>query len=138
MPKPTGMDACRHGMDPAWCYLCHVEEIATDPVTAWCQDVVDVTDRPSESRRGPMTPSQAGYLRFLCDEFGETFDEGLTEGEADLVIGSFMGESMTARQARTLEWLCRRADDPFQPELTYGAARARIRRLVALRGLRSA
>jgi uncharacterized damage-inducible protein DinB len=30
----------------------------------------------------PMTGAQASYLRTLCEETGESFDEGLTKAEA--------------------------------------------------------
>lgn len=34
----------------------------------------------------PMTGAQASYLRTLCEETGEEFDEGLSKGDASLMI----------------------------------------------------
>lgn len=86
----------------------------------------------------PMTRSQGAYLRFLCDEFGYEFDPALSSGDAALVIESFMGEPPTDSQVRTLAWLCERAGVDVEDGLSYGQMGTKIRRLVALRGLKSA
>lgn len=133
------MDACPHGMDAAWCYLCRIDASGADPRTAWGLDALDGPGEDDwEEFTGPMTDAQAGHLRFLCREFGESFDGTLTEGQAALVIVSFLEEPMRETQARTLTRLCERAGTPLDPDLTYGEARTAIRRLVALRGLQSA
>ena len=124
-------------MDPAWCYLCRIDMSGADPRAAWGLDVWDDLE-PFETRTGPMTLGQASYLRFLCEEFSEGFDASLNEGEAVVVIESLLNEPMSHRQSQTLAWLSERAGSPFEDTLTYGQARTQIRRLVALRGLRSA
>jgi hypothetical protein len=85
-----------------------------------------------------MTPMQAEYIRFLCEEFGEAFDSTLTEDEAAVVIEDFTREPMSESQARTLARLSERDGAEAPTDLTYGEARTEIRRLVALRGLHSA
>jgi hypothetical protein len=130
------MDGCAHGMERVWCYLCRIEASGADPAAAW--GVLDDPDGPWERRTGPMTLHQLGYLRFLSDEFAEGFDPSLTEGEATVVIQSFLDESMSRDQERTLRWLTERSGTPFDAGLTYGQARSAIRRLVASRGLKSA
>jgi hypothetical protein len=125
-------------MDRRWCYLCHVEASQADPRAVWGLDGSDAPEGPWEHRTDPMTPSQAGYVRFLCGEFGDRFDDTLTEGEASVVVDSFLSEPMSDRQARTLMWLCEKSGAPMGRDLNYGQARAQIRKLVALRGLRSA
>lgn len=132
------MDVCGHAMDRGWCYLCHVEGSEADPRAIWGLDVWDGPEGPWEQRTEPMTRSQASYLRFLCGEFGERFDDTLTEGEASVVVESFLGEPISDRQARTLMWLCEKSGAPMAKDLSYGQARSQIRKLVALRGLRSA
>jgi Protein of unknown function (DUF3072) len=124
-------------MDVGWCYLCRIDRSGVDPRAAWGLDVLDDEDDPLQ-RTGPMQPSQEGFLRFLCQEFGEVFDDTLTEGEATLVVESFLDEPMSDAQGRTLAWLAEQAGATVDEDLTYGQARTQIRRLVALRGLRSA
>ena len=85
-----------------------------------------------------MTPARASYLRFLCEEFGETFDPSLTDGESAIVLDSFLSEPMTDAQARTLFFLGQLVGAEPETDLTYGVARSKIRRLVAHRGLKSA
>jgi len=85
-----------------------------------------------------MSATRVRYLRFLCDEFDVPFDDTLTEGEAAVVTISFLEEPMTESQARTLAWFADHAIGAAGGSLTYGEARRQIRRLVALRGLRSA
>ncbi|MBI3647157.1 MAG: hypothetical protein HY240_00095 [Actinobacteria bacterium] len=131
------MEFCGHGMDRSWCYLCHLEGGGVDPRTAWGLDAED-GPVPWERRREPMTETQAGHVRFLCEEFGEPFDESLTEHEAGIVVRSFLEEPMSDRQRRTLRWLCEKSGAPMPEDLTYRQARSQIRKLVALRGLRSA
>ncbi len=124
-------------MDPSWCYLCVVDDFGVDTQVLWGvaldEDLADL-----ERSKGPMTVDMAGYLRFLCEEFGLFFDPTFTQGEAAMVIRSFFVEPATASQQRTLSHLEGRAGDEGAADLTYGAARLKIRRLVALRGLRSA
>ena len=130
------MERCQHGMEPAWCYRCRVEGCGEDPRAAWGLETAE--HRDDLALTGPMTPDQASELRFLCGEFGETFDATLTEGEAAVIVGTFLDEPMSQEQAATLTWLSERTGAEAPSELTYGQARSAIRRLVALRGLRSA
>jgi hypothetical protein len=130
------MERCQHGMETAWCYRCRVETCGEEPRAAWGLDTVEHDD--DLALTGPMTADQAAELRFLCAEFGESFDPTLTEGEAATVVGTFLDEPMSASQAQTLAWLSERAGAEAPTDLTYGRARSQIRRLVALRGLRSA
>lgn len=125
-------------MDPAWCYLCRVEGSGLDARTAWGLDLTGDEGSAWGSRAGRMTPMQAEYLQFLCGEFGEAFDSTLSENEAAVVIDDVSREPMSESQARTLAWLCERAGEETPAELTYGEARGQIRRLVAVRGMRSA
>ena len=53
----------------------------------------------------------------------------------DAALGSTPSSSTQAY--RTLSWLCHSAGLPFDPNLTHGDARNTIRRMVALRALRS-
>jgi hypothetical protein len=120
-------------MESAWCYLCRVDDFGIDPQILWGialdEDLPDL-----RSIKGPMAPDVAGYLRFLCDEMSLQFDPTFTQGQAAIVIESFLLDPATANQHETLAHLgAGEADD-----LGYGAARTKIRRLVALRGLRSA
>ena len=131
------MEPCSHGMEPTWCYLCRIDASGVDPRSAWGLDAIDGVEDP-DLHPGPMRLGQSAYLRFLCGEFQEIFDASLTEGQAVLVIESFLDEPLDESQGRTLEWLCERAGVPAEDGLTYGQARTKIRRLVAVRGLRSA
>lgn len=45
----------------------------------------------------PMTGAQASYLRTLCDETGETFDEGLSKAEASRRIDALRARSDRVR-----------------------------------------
>lgn len=131
---PT-MDGCTHGMDLAWCYLCRVDRYGVAPQVLW--GIID--DELADEARdpGPMVPELEGYLRFLCDELDLRFDPTFTQGEAARVIPSLLTDPATESQERTLEWLGARGGGA--PEVTsYGDARSKIRRLVALRGLRTA
>ena len=120
-------------MDPTWCYLCRVEGVDVDPQILWGialdEDLADL-----QAEHGPMTPDVAGYMRFLCEEMELHFDPTFTQHEAALVIGSFLGDPATARQVQTLEHL----GSTDMGDLKYGEARSKIRRQIALRGLRSA
>jgi len=40
----------------------------------------------------PMTDVQASYLKTLCEETGEEFDEGLTKAEASERIEALQGQ----------------------------------------------
>ena len=131
-----GMERCHHGMEAVRCYRCRVEGCGEEPRAAWGLDTAEHDD--DLSLTGPMTPDQAAELRFLCCEFGEGFDDTLTEGEAAVVVGTFLDEPMSDPQFATLAWLSERAGAEAPTDLTYGQARSAIRRLVALRGLRSA
>jgi len=135
-----GMEArCQHGMEPSWCYLCHLETADVDSRVLWgLEDDEGPTLDDWESWTGPMPREQERYLRFLCEEFGLPFDPTLREGEAAVVVVSFLEEPMLERQARTLGWLSEHAGVAVDGTSNYANARATIRRLVALRGLRSA
>jgi hypothetical protein len=124
-------------MDDAWCYLCRMDTLGVDPQVLW-GIALDDDLGPLERSDAPMTEEIAGYLRFLCAEFGLPFDPTFTQGEAATVIGSFLAEPASETQDLTLTWLADRAGAPIEPGLTYAAARTKIRRMVALRGLRSA
>lgn len=130
------MNPCGHGMDPAWCYPCRIEGSEVPASAGWGLDTVD--HEPDARFDGPPCRSQQQELRFLCAEFDAEFDGSLTEGETAIVIHSFLDESLSEQQERTLDWLCGRLGSPVESGLTYGKARSTIRRLVALRGLRSA
>ena len=41
----------------------------------------------------PMTGAQASYLKTLCEETGEEFDEGLSKADASVMIDRLKGES---------------------------------------------
>jgi len=85
-----------------------------------------------------MSLSQASYLRFLCEEFEETSDPSLTDGESAIVVESFLDEPMTDSQARTLFFLSQIVGTEADTGLTYGQARTKIRSMVAIRNLKSA
>ena len=86
-----------------------------------------------------MGRAQSGYVQFLCEEFGERFDDTLTQGQAAQVIDSFLNEPMTEGQRRTVEYLSRKAGRAIEYTLTYGEARDRIRQLLLTRSsMRSA
>jgi hypothetical protein len=123
-------------MDPSWCYRCRLEASEEDARAVWGLDTAE--HEADLAATGAMTPDQAGELRFLCGEFGETFDPSLTEGEAAIVVGTFLDEPMSEPQRATLAWLSEKAGAEAPGALSYGQARSAIRRLVALRGLRSA
>jgi hypothetical protein len=125
---------CTHGMDAAWCYLCHVDGYGVDPQVLWglaldddLYDLAQVT--------APMGEELAGYLRFFCEEFGFRYDETFTQQEAATVIGGFLADAPTERQRRTIAALDGGAS---ADNMTYAEARTKIRRMIALRGLRSA
>jgi hypothetical protein len=127
------MAGCAHGMEPTWCYLCRIDGADVDAQILWGialdDDLADL-----EADRGPMTPDVAAYLRFLCGELDLGFDPAFTQREAALVIGSFLRDPATASQTQTLEALGALDTD----DLAYAEARSKIRRTIALRGLRSA
>ncbi len=136
--KATEATGCQHGMDPSWCYLCRIDNSGVDAHTAWGLDDDDAPTIDSfEAFIDPMSTTQARYVAFLCGEFGVTFDPTLNEGEGAVIVISFLDEPMTASQTQTLEWLVEHGGGAVDAHLTYGEARARIRRLVALRGLKS-
>jgi hypothetical protein len=125
---------CAHGMDATWCYLCHVDGYGVDPRVLWGlaldDDLEDLSEEP-----GPMSEELAGYLRFFCDEFNFGYDDTFTQAEAATVIGGFLLDAPTEHQRRTIEAL----DGGASVEgMTYADARTKIRRAIALRGLRSA
>ena len=120
-------------MDPTWCYLCRVEGVDVDPQILW-GIALDEGLADLQAEHGPMTPDVAGYMRFLCEEMDLHFDPTFTQHEAALVIGSFLEDPATASQVQTLEHLGWTDTD----DLRYGEARSKIRRQIALRGLRSA
>ena len=120
-------------MDSTWCYLCRIEAVDVDPQILW-GIALDEDLAELRAERGPMAPDLAGYMRFLCAEMGLGFDPTFTQHEAVLVIQSFLGDPATASQVQTLEAL----GLPEGDALTYADARTKIRRQIALRGLRSA
>jgi hypothetical protein len=139
--KAHGMSAdglvitmCAHGLDTAWCYLCHVDGYGVDPQVLWGLALDDDLEAMSE-RRDPMSEDLAGYLRFFCDEFNFGFDETFSTGEAATVIWGFLVDAPTERQRLTIEALDGGA---HVDRMTYAEARTKIRRAIALRGLRSA
>jgi hypothetical protein len=120
-------------MDSTWCYPCRVEAAEGDPQILWGIGLdEDLASLQAES--GPMTPDVAAYMRFLCEEMALRFDPTFSQHEAALVIDSFLKDPATASQIQTLEAL----GAPETDGLTYGGARTKIRRQIALRGLRSA
>lgn len=127
------MAGCTHGMEPTWCYLCRVDAAEVDPQILWGlgldEDLAEL-----QTQRGPMTPDVAGYLRFLCDDLNLHFDPTFRQHEAALVIESFLADPATSSQAQTLDAL----GVPETDGLSYAEARTKIRRQIALRGLRSA
>ncbi len=128
------MAACTHGLDPAWCYLCHVDGYGVDAQVLWGlaldEDLDELARRP-----GPMGEDLAGYLRFFCEEFRFGFDETFTQPEAATVISGFLADGATASQRRTISSL---GGTPADDDLSYAEARTKIRRMIALRGLRTA
>jgi hypothetical protein len=128
------MAACAHGMDAAWCYLCRVDNEGTDPHVLWglaFDDDLELLETSTEA----MTPEMSGYLRFLCDELHMRYDETFTHGEAAMVIQGLLTDPATESQRQTLMAL---DGDGSDDALSYGTARTNIRRMIALRGLRSA
>ena len=129
------MSACSHGLEAAWCYLCRIDQFGVDPQILW-GIALDDDLAALAGADGPMTPDVAGYFRFLCDEFEFGYDSTFTQHEAAVVIESFLGDGATTSQLRTIGALSGEA--AATPSLTYGEARTRVRRAIALRGLRSA
>jgi hypothetical protein len=124
-------------MDPAWCYVCRVEQGGTIGHAAWGLDVPADPDTSTwEQHRAPMSEAQAHYLWFLCREFGIRFEDELTEGEAELLIKSFLAEPISESQRRTLDRLGGLYAKNSEG-LTYGWAKEQIRRLFAARVLGS-
>jgi len=128
------MAACAHGMDAAWCYLCRVDNEGTDPHVLWGLAFDDDLEL-LETSPDPMSPEMAGYLRFLCDELAMRYDDTFTHGEAAMVIQGLLTDPASDGQRRTLIAL---GGDGTVDTLSYGDARTKIRRAIALRGLRSA
>jgi hypothetical protein len=123
-------------MDPVWCYPCRIDGSGVSARAGWGLDTAE--HEPDTRHAGPMTSDQREELRFLCGEFEVSFDGGLTEGEAAIVVHSFLDEPMSISQRRTLGWLSERVGSTVDDDLSYGKARSAIRRFIALRGLRSA
>lgn len=121
-------------MDAAWCYLCRVDSEGTDPHVLWGLAFDDDLEL-LETSPDPMSSEMAGYLRFLCDELNMRYDETFTHGEAAMVIQGLLTDPATESQRRTLIAL---GGDGTAETLSYGHARTTIRRMIALRGLRSA
>ena len=121
-------------MDAAWCYLCRVDDEGTDPHVLWglaFDDDLEIL----ETEPGPMSAEMAGYLRFLCDDLHMRYDDTFTHGEAALVIQGLLMDPATDSQRRTITAL---GGDGTAVTMTYGQARTAVRRMIALRGLRSA
>ncbi len=128
------MAACAHGMDAAWCYLCRVDNEGTDPHVLWGLAFDDDLEL-LETSPDPMTPEMAGYLRFLCEDLTMRYDDTFTHGEAAMVIQGLLTDPATDAQRRTITAL---GGDGATASLSYGEARTMVRRMIALRGLRSA
>jgi hypothetical protein len=122
-------------MDAAWCYLCRVDQGGTDAHVLWGLAFDDDLEL-LESSTDPMSPEMSGYLRFLCDELGMRYDDTFAQGEAAMVIQGLLTDPATTSQRQTTAALAGEATD--DQALTYSDARTKIRRMVALRGLRSA
>jgi hypothetical protein len=111
-----------------------VDGYGVDPQVLWGLALDDDLEELSE-RSDPMSEDLAGYLRFFCDEFNFGFDDTFTTGEAATVIWGFLVDQPTDRQRRTIAALDGTAN---LDGITYADARTKIRRAIALRGLRSA
>jgi hypothetical protein len=121
-------------MDVAWCYLCRVDNEETDPHVLWglaFDDDLELLETSTDT----MTPEMSGYLRFLCDELHMRYDDTFTHGEAAMVIQGLLTDPATESQRLTLKAL---DGDGADDTLSYGRACTNIRRMIALRGLRSA
>ena len=121
-------------MEPTWCYLCRVDAAGGDPQILWgigLDEDLAALDRAT----GPMTPDVAAYMRFLCEEMTLHFDPTFTQHEAALVIESFLGRPGNSEPDADPRGPRR---CPRRDGLTYAEARTKIRRQIALRGLRSA
>jgi hypothetical protein len=123
-------------MEPVWCYPCRIDASEVSARAGWGLDTAEF--EPDVRHAGPMAPEQAEELRFLCGEFQAEFDGSLTQGEAAIVVESFLNEPLSFEQECTLTWLSERVGATHEVGLSYGQARSTIRRLIALRGLRSA
>jgi len=121
-------------MDAAWCYLCRVDNEGTDPHVLWGLAFDDDLEL-LETSPDPMTPEMAVYLRFLCEELTMRYDDTFTHGEAAMVIQGLLTDPATDAQRRTITAL---GGDGATASLSYGEARTMVRRMIALRGLRSA
>jgi hypothetical protein len=105
---------------------------SASPRTAWG------LDEPPEDQvfsKEPMGEAQADYLRFLCEEFGYSFEPDLAAGEADILIESFLEEPMTEQQRATLVALATDVGESLPEGLSYAGARQQIRTLVTRRAL---
>jgi hypothetical protein len=139
--KSRGMSAdglviamCTHGMDEAWCYLCHVDGYGVDPQVLWGLALDDDLEELAQGS-SPMGEDLAGYLRFFCEEFRFRYDDTFTQQEAATVIAGFLADAPTESQRQTIAAL--NGGDTTEG-MTYAEARTKIRRAIALRGLRSA
>jgi len=121
-------------MDAAWCYLCRVDNAGTDPHVLWGL-AFDEDLELFETSSDAMSAEMAGYLGFLCDELHMRYDDTFTHGEAAMVIQGLLTDPASDSQRRTLGAL---GGDGTADTLSYGQARTTIRRMIALRGLRSA
>jgi uncharacterized protein (DUF2336 family) len=122
-------------MDTAWCYLCRVDHGGTDAQVLWGLAFDDDLEL-LETSTDPMSDEMSGYLRFLCDELRMRYDDTFTQGEAAMVIQGLLTDPTTMSQRQTIAALA--GETTADETLSYGQARMKIRRMVALRGLRSA
>ncbi len=122
-------------MDAAWCYLCRVDQGGTDAHVLWGLAFDDDLEL-LETSTDPMSDDMSGYLRFLCDELHMRYDDTFTQGESAMVIQGLLTDPATTSQRQTVAALA--GESSTDEALTYGQARTKIRRMVALRGLRSA
>jgi hypothetical protein len=122
-------------MDAALCYLCRVDHGETDAHVLWGLAFDDDLEL-LETSTDPMSDDMSGYLRFLCDELHMRYDDTFTQGESAMVIQGLLTDPATTSQRQTVAALA--GESSTDEALTYGQARTKIRRMVALRGLRSA
>jgi very-short-patch-repair endonuclease len=95
----SALGDCPHGLDPKQCAWCTPPEPGRDIL-----DLGRPVKRPDEWETGdqPMTPYQAGYLRYLCKRLGEEFNPNLTKAEASKRI-----EKLEWRLVEELKKACR-------------------------------
>ena len=71
----------------------------TDPKTAAPQSNTEKNPDDWTTGGEPMTGAQASYLKTLCEETGEAFDEKLSKGDASKLIDELQGRSKRLKSA---------------------------------------